>query len=76
MQPPRLMKAPVKLKIQAPKTSAEWTKLMQAVLARASEVQSPLLPGLHDAQVRGKTEPFLRKLGIVHPNDIKRLFPQ
>jgi hypothetical protein len=70
------MKAPAKPKIQAPRTPAEWQKLMQAVIVRASETQSKLLPGLREAQVKGQTEPFLRKLGIIHTNDIKRLFPQ
>jgi hypothetical protein len=70
------MKAPAKPKIQAPKSPAEWTKLMQAVLARAFETHSKLLPGLREALVNGQTEPFLRKLGIIHPNDLKRIFPQ
>lgn len=71
---PRLMKAPPKPKIQAPKTQNDWRKLMQVVIARATEVQHRLLPGLRDAQVKDQSEPFLRKLGIIHQNDIERLF--
>jgi hypothetical protein len=73
---PRLMNAPTKPKIQAPQTQNDWRKLMQVVITRASEVQHRLLPGLLDAQVKGQTESFLRKLGIIHQNDIERLFPK
>lgn len=72
----RLMKAPPKAKIQAPKTAIEWHKLMIATIARAGEVKSKLLPGLRDAMAKGKAENFLRKLGIIHQNDIDRLFPR
>ena len=70
----RLMKAPPKRKIQAPKTVVEWSKLMTNTIARASESKSKLLPGLRDAQARGQVEPYLRRLGIIHQNDIDRLF--
>jgi hypothetical protein len=73
---PRLMKAPAKKKVEAPKTSVEWHKLMSTVIHRASETKHRLLPGLRDAMVKGQTEAFLRKLGIIHLNDIERLFPR
>ena len=73
---PRLMKASAKKKITAPKSPVEWQKLMATVLSRATETRSKLLPGLRDAQVKGQTESFLRKLGIIHQNDIERLFPK
>jgi hypothetical protein len=73
--PTRLTKAPTKPVIQAPKTSAEWHQLMLQVISRAGAAKSKLLPGLRDALAKGKTEPFLRRLGIIHKNDIERLFP-
>jgi hypothetical protein len=61
--------------IQAPRTDAEWQRLMTTTIERAVAVKSRLLPGLRDAQAKGKAENFLRKLGIIHQNDINRLFP-
>jgi hypothetical protein len=48
---------------------------MTTTIERAVTVKSKLLPGLRDAQAKGKSENFLRKLGIIHLNDINRLFP-
>jgi len=70
----RLMKATKKPVIQAPKTAGEWSRLMMTALARATEAKSKLLPALRDAQAKGQTEKFLRRLGIIHQNDIDRLF--
>ncbi len=74
----RLMPQPGTLKpvIQAPKTAAEWHKLMMATITRAVEVQHRLVPGLRDALAKGQAESFLRRLGIIHQNDIDRLFPR
>jgi len=72
----RLMKAPRKPTIQAPKTAAEWHQLMMVAIERALESKPRLVPGLRDAHAKGLTEKFLRKLGIIHPNDIERLFPR
>ena len=72
----RLMKAPEKPKVQAPKTSPEWQRLMMAAIERATETQSRLVPGLRDALAKGQAETFLRRLGIIHQNDIDRLFPR
>jgi hypothetical protein len=74
--PTRLMTAPRKPLIQAPKTAVEWQHLMRATIVRATEVKSKLLPGLMDAQAKGQgqTEQFLRRLGIIHTNDIDRIF--
>jgi hypothetical protein len=70
----RMMKTAPKPKIQAPKTPIEWQRLMTATLARATENKSKLLPGLRDALAKGQVESFLRRLGIIHQNDIDRLF--
>jgi hypothetical protein len=72
----RLMKHPSKPPIQAPATHAGWQNLMTATIARAVEVRSKLLPGLRDAQAKGQAERYLRRLGIIHQNDIERLFPR
>jgi hypothetical protein len=74
--PTRLMHSPAKPKIQAPQTHAEWHKLMMSAIDRATTTKSRLAVGLRDALAKGQTEPFLRKLGIIHPNDLERLFPQ
>lgn len=75
--PTRLMPQANTLKpqIQAPRTDAEWQRLMLATIERATLVKSRLVPGLRDAHVKGKAENFLRKLGIIHQNDLDRLFP-
>lgn len=72
----RLMNATPKPKIQAPATHAGWQNLMVSAIARAVEVRSKLLPGLRDAQAKGQAERYLRRLGIIHQNDIDRLFPR
>ncbi len=72
----RLMTTPAKPAIQAPKSPAEWQRLMMNTIERATEVKSRLLPGLRDAQAKGQTEKFLRRLGIIHQNDIDRLLPR
>lgn len=74
--PTRLMKNAPKPAIQAPKTAAEWQHLMTATLSRATETQSKLLPGLRDAHAKGRSETYLRRLGIIHQNDLDRLFPR
>jgi hypothetical protein len=72
----RLMKAPAKPKIQAPKSAPEWQRLMMTAIDRASAANSRLVTGLRDALAKGQSEKFLRKLGIIHQNDIDRLFPR
>jgi hypothetical protein len=62
--------------IQAPKSGAEWQRLMMTTIDRAVETKSRLVPGLRDALAKGQAERFLRRLGIIHPNDIDRLFPR
>lgn len=74
--PTRLMQPAQKPTIQAPKTAAEWGRLMTAAIERATETKSRLVVGLKDAQAKGKTEQFLRRLGIIHLNDLERLFPR
>lgn len=76
MTPSRLLKPAQKPVIQAPKTAAEWHRLMSTTIERAVEVRSRLLTGLRDAQAKGTSESFLRRLGIIHQNDIDRLFPR
>ena len=49
---------------------------MAAVISRAEEVRSRHLPGLRHAQVTGKAEASLRRLGIIHLGDIDREFPR
>ena len=72
----RLTKPAAKPKIQPPKTSSEWTNLMRTTIDRAVEAKSRLVPGLRDALAKGQTERFLRRLGIIHQNDLDRLFPR
>jgi hypothetical protein len=72
----RLMKAPAKPKIQAPKSVPEWHRLMMMTIERAGAAKSKLVPGLRDALAKGQAEAFLRRLGIIHQNDIDRLFPR
>lgn len=74
--PTRLMNPGPKPMIQAPKTVAEWQRLMMNTIDRAVEHKSRLVPGLRDALAKGQAENFLRRLGIIHPNDLDRLFPQ
>jgi hypothetical protein len=71
----RLANPPPKPRIQAPKTHTDWERLMIATISRAVEVKSKLLRGLRDAQAKKQNERFLRRLGIIHQNDIDRLFP-
>lgn len=61
--------------IRTPQSTSEWTRLMLAVLDRATQIGSPLLPGLRQAQVNGKAEAHLRRLGIIHTGDIDRELP-
>jgi hypothetical protein len=74
--PTRLMKPAQKPTIQAPKNAAEWGRLMTAAIERAMEAKSRLVVGLKEAQAKGQTERFLRRLGIIHMNDLERLFPR
>jgi hypothetical protein len=71
----RLLQPKPKPRIQAPRTLSEWQKLMNSAIERATETKAKLLPGLRDAQAKGQVEAFLRRLGIIHQNDIDRLFP-
>jgi len=58
-----------------PKTTHQWAQLMRSVLARAETVKHPIVNGLREAQAKGKTEEFLRRLGIICQQDIEREFP-
>jgi hypothetical protein len=70
------MKPVPKPTIQAPTTHGGWQNLMTTVISRAVEVRSRFLPGLRDAQATNQAEMYLRRLGIIHQNDIDRLFPR
>lgn len=61
--------------IRKPQSPSEWTKLMMAVIDRAEQTNSKELPGLRHAQVNGKAEAHLRRMGIIHAGDIDREFP-
>jgi hypothetical protein len=48
---------------------------MQAVIARAELVGDPQLASLRKALADGQSEPYLRRLGVIHEGDIDREFP-
>lgn len=58
-----------------PKTPHEWDALMRRVMARATEVKDRRLQGFQGVISRGETARFLKKMGIICENDIRREFP-
>lgn len=47
---------------------------MRTVISRAKEVGHPALSGLKDALANGKSEDYLRRMGVIHTRDLEREF--
>ena len=62
--------------IVVPKTTADWDKLMRVVIAAAETKGDRRIHGLRKALVDGKSERVLRMMGIIHPGDLPRVFPE
>ena len=52
-----------------------WVALMRLTIARAEATGDKRLEGLRWALQEGKSEMFLRKLGVISEADIPREFP-
>lgn len=52
-----------------------WDALMRKVIARAEETEDRRLEGLKKACEEGRSEAFLRRMGIICEVDIVREFP-
>lgn len=63
-------------KIQAPASMDGWRQLMQAAIEAADRTGDRRVHGLRKAMVDGKAERVLRMMGIIHPGDILRVFPE
>lgn len=63
-------------KIQAPATMDGWRQLMQQAIAAAERTGDRRVHGLRKALVDGKAERVLRMMGIIHPGDLRREFPE
>lgn len=61
--------------VREPTTPAEWTALMLAAIRRAEKLQHSALPGLKKALTEGKSEAYLRRMGVIHIGDIERELP-
>jgi len=63
-------------KIEAPKTLDGWHQLMRQAIERAERLGYRHAHGLRKAFVDGKAERHLRMMGIIHPGDLLRVFPE
>jgi hypothetical protein len=71
----RYNQEPSQKAIKSPGTTVEWTRLMRTVIARAEQLKHKSLPGLREALAKGQSEPYLRRMGIIHQVDIDREYP-
>ena len=71
----RMHKAP-KPRIKAPATHNDWHKLMVAAIQQAEKVQDKRANSLRLALAQNKAEQQLRKMHIICPADILRVFPE
>ena len=71
----RLIAVPVPAKGH-PSTPQDWDKLMRRVMARAAYVKDRRLAGMQGIISSGKSQVYLRKMGIICENDILRVFPE
>jgi hypothetical protein len=62
--------------IKAPVTLNDWHKLMRLAIERAETLGYRHVHGLRKALVDGKVERHLRMMGIIHPVDLLRVFPE
>lgn len=67
--------APLRANVRVASTHEDWHKLMTKAIELAEKSSDRRLPGLRDALANNRTEPHLRKLGIVCPADLVREFP-
>jgi len=61
--------------LRSAQTHEEWSFLMQSAIDLADRNRDPRLAGLRAAQAEGRSEQFLRNLGIICPVDLGREFP-
>lgn len=61
---------------KAPMKQTEWVRLMQRTIAQADKIGDRRAYGLRKALADGKTEPMLRRLGIISEADLRREFPE
>jgi hypothetical protein len=59
-----------------PTTPNGWDTLMSRVIARATELGHRGLAGFARAQSEGRSEKYLRAMGILSETDIDRELPQ
>ena len=60
--------------VKLPQTHDDWHQLMMQALQLAEKVQDPRTNGLRAALAEGKSEAYLRKIGVICPADLKREF--
>jgi len=61
---------------KAPLKQTEWVHLIQRAIAQADKNGDRRAYGLRKALADGKTEPTLRRLGIISEADLRREFPE
>lgn len=71
----RLLNKPKEAPKRGALSPAGWEALMQRAISRAERLQDRRLDGLKRAMQEGKSETFLRKLGIICETDLLREFP-